>query len=209
MKSRTMIILGVLMTALVLVPSSNALWQGIGSGGNAGCTCHTDSNGANPATVITVEGLPDVFNSSESYDFTVTIVNDNVARSSPDSGRLGGFRILTTAGVVETTIPEYGQEMDGGLTHTPEATYFRSWNFTWTAPADDTETAEFTIYGNAVSGGDGSGGDIWNVASPVVPGLNADAQAPSAPSCHPFDGHWIGSGAHTRWLDVGLLHPKP
>ena len=181
MKSRTMIILGVLMTALVLVPSSNALWQGIGSGGNAGCTCHTDSNGANPATVITVEGLPDVFNSSESYDFTVTIVNDNVARSSPDSGRLGGFRILTTAGVVETTIPEYGQEMDGGLTHTPEATYFRSWNFTWTAPADDTETAEFTIYGNAVSGGDGSGGDIWNVASPVVPGLNADAQAPSAP----------------------------
>ena len=71
--------------------------------------------------------------------------------------------------------------MDGGLTHTPEATYFRSWNFTWTAPADDTETAEFTIYGNAVSGGDGSGGDIWNVASPVVLGLNADAQAPSAP----------------------------
>ena len=34
MKSRTMILLGVLMTALVLVPSSNALWQGIGSGGN-------------------------------------------------------------------------------------------------------------------------------------------------------------------------------
>ena len=65
---------------------------------------------------------------------------------------------MTTAGVVETAIPEYGQEMDGGLTHTPEATYFRSWNFTWTAPADDTETAEFTIYGNAVSGGDGSGG---------------------------------------------------
>ena len=36
--------------------------------------------------------------------------------AAPTAVDLEDLEILTTAGVVETTIPEYGQEMDGGLT---------------------------------------------------------------------------------------------
>ena len=50
--------------------------------------------------------------------------------------------------------------MDGGLTHTSDGNMQRSWNFTWTAPADDSVTVTMRIYGNAVNG-DGSGGDHW------------------------------------------------
>ena len=54
------------------------------------------------------------------------------------------------------------QEMDGGLTHTSESNDVRTWDFEWTAPADDSQFVDFKIHGNAVNGGDGFNGDMWN-----------------------------------------------
>ena len=202
MRRRVVGILGLLLVALMLVPQFSALPGGIGSGGNAGCSCHAGGNDG--STTILVEGLPETFNASENYVFTVTLVNDEMvlygntdASQEGDpakgwSGVRGGFRIVVEGGGSVTTIdPAYSQVVDGGLTHTEDGNKFRSWDFEFTAPVSDTATVEMTIIGNAVSGGaasggasagdgytpDGAGNDYWNIESVVVPGINANPQA--------------------------------
>ncbi|MDP6223927.1 MAG: cbb3-type cytochrome c oxidase subunit I, partial [Candidatus Poseidoniaceae archaeon] len=185
-------ILSLLLVALMLVPQFSAMPGGIGSSANAGCTCH--SGGNDGSTTILVEGLPETFNASETYVFTITLVNDAMELEGGGdpaqgwNGVQGGFRIVVDGGGSITTIdPSYSQDMDGGLTHTEDGNKFRSWDFEFAAPASDAETVEITILGNAVNGnsgkGDGKGamGDYWSVKNVVVPGLNADAKGPSAP----------------------------
>ena len=197
MRRRVVGILGLLLVALMLVPQFSAFPGGIGSGGNAGCTCHAGGNDG--STTILVEGLPETFNASENYVFTVTLVNDEMTlygEGDPAkgwSGVRGGFRIVLEGGGSVTTIdPAYSQVVDGGLTHTEDGNKFRSWDFEFTAPVSDTATVEMTIIGNAVSGGaasggaggqnpDGAGNDYWNIESVVVPGINANPQAITAP----------------------------
>ena len=72
------------------------------------------------------------------------------------------FRILASKGVVAAVDPAMAQEMNGGLTHTAESNGVRTWDFEWTAPADDSKFVDFKIYGNAVNGGNGFNGDMWN-----------------------------------------------
>ena len=149
-RTRTAIILAVLMFALVSVPQFEAREGGIDKDGDNGCGCHGD---ATSATNIAVDGLPDVFNVSETYVFTVTITNDDVEGTSGGLDRAGGFRIWVDNGVgtLESVPDEQGnvaQEMDGALTHTGELNSVRSWTFQWTAPADDTAIATFKIYSN-------------------------------------------------------------
>ena len=182
MRRRVVGVLSLLLVALMLVPQFSALPGGIGSAGNAGCSCH--AGGDDGSTTILVEGLPETFNASETYVFTVTLVNDEMTlygNGDPAqgwSGVRGGFRILVEGGGSVTTIdPSYSQVVDGGLTHTEDGNKFRSWDFEFTAPASDAATVEMIIIGNAVSGGaasggatafggvnpDGAGNDYWNV----------------------------------------------
>ena len=200
MQRRTMVLLGLVIASLMIVPQFSAMPGGIGQGANAGCSCHAGGNDG--STTILVEGLPEVFNASETYTFTITLVNDEMTlygNGDPAqgwSGVQGGFRILVEGGGSVTTVDEsYSQTMDGGLTHTEDGNKFRSWEFEYTAPGSDTDTTEITIIGNAVSGGaasggatpfgdiqpDGAGNDYWSIKNVVVPGLNAEAQAPTAP----------------------------
>ncbi|MGB0780539.1 MAG: cytochrome c oxidase subunit I, partial [Candidatus Poseidoniaceae archaeon] len=195
MRRRFVGVLSLLLVALMLVPQFSAFPGGVGSGANAGCSCHAGGNDG--STTILVEGLPETFNASESYAFTVTLVNDKPRYGDMDpaqgwSGVQGGFRILVDGGGSVTTIdPAYSQDSDGGITHTEAGNKFRSWDFEFVAPASDTETVEITILGNAVSGGaltggatgagDGTGNDWWSIKNVVVPGLNADAKGPTAP----------------------------
>ena len=196
MRRRVFGTLSVLIVALMLVPQLSAIPGGIGSSGNAGCSCH--AGGDDGSTTVVVDGLPEVFNASESYPFTVTLLNDNPRYADGDpakgwSGVQGGFRIVVEGGGSVTTIdPTLSQVMDGGLTHSESGNKFRSWDFEFVAPASDEATVDITIIGNAVSGGAASGGatgdspdgtanDYWAIQSIVVPGINAGAQAPTAP----------------------------
>ena len=202
MRRRVVGILSLLLVALMLVPQFSALPGGIGAAGNAGCSCH--AGGDDGSTTILVEGLPETFNASETYVFTVTLVNDDmVLYGNTESGQegdpakgwsgvRGGFRIVVEGGGSVTTIdPAYSQEVDGGLTHTEKSNKFRTWDFEFVAPASDAATVEMTIVGNAVSGGavsggatgagDATAGDYWSIQSVVVPGINAEAKGPSAP----------------------------
>ena len=76
MQRRTIALLGLVIASLMLIPQFSAMPGGIGSGANAGCTCHAGGNDG--STVILVEGLPEVFNASETYPFTITLVNDEM-----------------------------------------------------------------------------------------------------------------------------------
>ena len=179
-------ILALILMMLVAAPQFEAMPTGIGSAGDGGRSCH---GGAAVDTKVIVTGLPDSFNASETYAFTVTVQNDVMelyndgvieADGSGWNGHAGGFRILSTGGMVATVDETLGYEKDGGLTHTAAGNAQRTWDFEWVAPADDTKVVEFTIYGNAVNGGAGSGGDYWNQADLVIPGLNADDIGPTA-----------------------------
>jgi len=181
--ARIFSILAILMISLVAIPQFQARPGGIGSIGDTGCGCHGDQTSA---TVITVEGLPEVYNVSEAYIFTVTVTSDDVVGASGGWDRAGGFRIWVDGGVgtLESVPDAQGNlaiEMDGGLTHTEELNSVRSWTFQWTAPADETSIATFTIMGNAVNGDDiADDNDDWNSKTFEVAGPSASAKAPSA-----------------------------
>ena len=180
MKGRSIAVLAILLVALASTTSFEARQTGIVTEG--GCGCH---GGMNSNTVITVDGLPDVFNASEEYLFTLTIANDDVPVENPDQN--GGFSMILTGGGVLESVPDIdgntATEMEGGLTHNLDLNDRRTWEFKWTAPADDTAIASFLIFGNAVNGNgaaDASGEDQWNKLELDVPGINANPSAPSA-----------------------------
>ena len=101
-------LLALVLVMLVAAPQFEAMPTGIGSAADGGCSCHA---GASPDTNVIVTGLPGSFNASETYAFTVTVQNDvmelyNGGVIEEDgtgwNGRAGGFRILSTGGMVST-----------------------------------------------------------------------------------------------------------
>ncbi len=177
MRGRAVAILAILLVALASTSSFEARQNGIGDVEPAGCSCH---GGMTSDTKIIVDGLPDVFNVSEEYLFTLTISSDRVPVANPDQN--GGFRIFVEDGVGTLESLDGAHEEDGGLSHNLEINDRRSWSFKWTAPADDTAIANFVVYGNAVNG-DGAAtdaGDDWNRIEVVSSGINANPIAASA-----------------------------
>ena len=157
------------LASIFAMPQFSAAPNGIGEVANSqGCFCH----GLTPSddTKVTVSGLPETFNASETYAFTVTIQNDVMALDGDgivtDGSRTvpyGGFRIIASTGTTVTGVDDtLSYEYEGGLTHTVDGNKFRSWDFELTAPADDTKTVELTVYGNAVNGNAGNGGS-WEI----------------------------------------------
>ena len=98
MRGRATLLLGVLLVALMAAPQFTAAPGGIGAAGNQGCSCH---GGASPDTTVIVDGLPETYNASETYTFTVTVVNDEMELwDERDDGKViaGGYRILVSHG---------------------------------------------------------------------------------------------------------------
>ena len=177
---RSIAVLALLMLALFAVPQMNALPTGVGSAGDKGCYCHDKS----ASTIITVDGLPEVFESGSEYTFNVSVTNPTLVRATPNNGNVAGFRILISGGGViahlEDAQGNSAKEMSGGLTHTEELNNFDTWTFVYTAPADDTAVSTITIHGNAVNGGDGNANDGYATKIIDVAGPNASAKASSA-----------------------------
>ena len=105
MRTRTIALLSIVLLSLVMVPQFDAAPGGIGSAGDNGCSCH---GGPSSDTVVSVTGLPETYNSSETYIFTVTVTNDvmslyndgSTEGADPWNERYGGFRILASKGTV-------------------------------------------------------------------------------------------------------------
>ncbi len=154
----------VLTLLLVLIGQAQARPEGIGSVGNDGCVCH---GGSDDTTTITLNGLPDIYNSSESYNLILTIESP-VEQNNPK----GGYRVVVSHGAISGET----QELDGGYTHTSSTNNQREWNLIWTAPEADDKLATFVIHGNAVNGNGDTSGDEWNSLSMAIPGQNYDGE---------------------------------
>jgi hypothetical protein len=156
---KTLLVVCFLLSTLAGTNSIEARSAGIVTEG--GCGCH---GGMNSNTEITVDGLPDEYDLSEEYFFTLTISNENVPVQNPDQN--GGFSIILTGGGILESVPDadgnVAQEMDGGLTHTMDINDRRTWEFKWTAPDNYSANVSFLIYGNAVNGNGAPSGNEWN-----------------------------------------------
>lgn len=151
------------LAALLFLPLVSSSPYGVGSEANEGCLCHTPME----ETKLSLDGLPAEYEANTTYGMSLSI-------SSPVDGEVnksqGGFRITVSNGTLLFNDAE-AQEMDGGWTHRENGTYQRSWDFTWTSPADNSSRTEFKIHGNAVNGNGEQTGDGWNSYSIVLPGV--------------------------------------
>ncbi|MAX46122.1 MAG: hypothetical protein CMB24_04910 [Euryarchaeota archaeon] len=146
---------------LSLIGNSQALPEGIGDRADDGCLCH---GGSDDSTTVSVDGLPEVYNSSMEYNLTLTIESPVELNEVQ-----GGFRILISQGEL---IGEGWQIIDEGYTHTTEINDRRQWDAVWVAPEADDELATFVIHGNAVNGNGAVSDDEWNSITIAIPGPN-------------------------------------
>ena len=141
--------------------------SGIGESANNGCLCH---GSASNATETTVTGIPEIYESNQTYNLTI-LIQSSVEQSNASQG---GFRLLVNTGFIAFENQNHAQQIDNGWTHTSEGNAQRTWNFTWTAPSDNTSSTEFIVYGNAVNGNQNSMGDHWDGFGITVPGSGFD-----------------------------------
>ena len=150
-----------------------------------------------------LDGLPEMYNSSQQYNITLSI------ESQVEMNEVqGGFRILISEGEI---IADGWQFLDGGYTHTEEINDRRVWNAVWIAPAENDSLATFVIHGNAVNGDNSPlGGDEWNSQSIAVPGPNytGEVEAPELSSAPNNFKLAIGGIAVALVLGLAILAVK-
>tara|TARA_B100001564_G_C20651407_1_gene677022 strand:+ start:209 stop:850 length:642 start_codon:yes stop_codon:yes gene_type:complete len=156
MLKRTFFLL-IIFCLVVIIPPSDSFPNGVGKEGSSGCLCH---GGNSDLTYLEIEGLPEKFESSKSYNLTLNIFSE-IEIASENSSK-GGFRINISHGVISFENESYGSFVEDSWTHTEEGNKFRSWNFTWISPEDNSSSVEFKIFGNAVNGNGDPYGDSWN-----------------------------------------------
>ena len=174
MKLRNAMLMLALVALLVgasMVPNATSRSTGIDSSLSSsvaanGCTCHNADASSGVALNLTA---PANFTAGETYTLTVTMESG----VGTDGENQGGFFLSTSQGSLASA-DDSTQLIDGYLTHTVAGNDQRSWTVEWTAPADDTRIADFTLYGNSVNGnGAPDSSDQWNRATFAVPGANA------------------------------------
>lgn len=156
----------------LLIGSSNSLTQashlGVGNAANEGCQCHTYSS----ATEILLEGIPQRFESNTTMNVTLRIESDVELN---EDNHAGGFRLEYigggSIGILDETMTQF---LDGYLTHTENGSAYRSWQFEWKTPEDNSTSVQFKIYANAVNGNNQSTGDGWSSLSVTVPGASSN-----------------------------------
>ena len=146
---------------------SQSIPSGVGQSANNGCLCHGSASNATETTLL---GLPIVFESNQTYNLTLQIEST----VEPANASQGGFRLLVNAGTIVFENQSLAQQLDDGWTHTSEGNAQRAWNFTWTSPIDNSTSAEFIVYGNAVNGNQNSMGDHWDGYGITIPGSGFD-----------------------------------
>lgn len=134
-----------------------------------GCFCH--SNSESSAVSITISGFSDNFTANEVYDLEISFAGGPDVSS--ESNNQGGFSISSSLGTLSSVDGTTQIMEDGSLTHTEEGNNLRSWNFSWTAPSDDSKKVTFRFSVNSVNGdGEPNDFDKWNFGKKSVEGIN-------------------------------------
>lgn len=146
--------------------SSNPPNGRTGAPGETTCTaCHNTFPLNSGSGEITLAGFPAEYNPGEEYDVTVTLAD-------PDASRWG-FSLTVLDGANdsagEITVTDGGTQFsDAGsrwyVKHNGSGTYpgttgSASWNFTWTAPVEDTGDLVMYVTGNGANNNGNTSGD--------------------------------------------------
>jgi len=145
---------------------------GISGVKDSGCNCHGATTSS--SVVASIDGLPESYNYSQSYEITVSFEG---GPSAEDNINQGGFHLWVSDGELaanDGTVQVFDPNQAG---HTEAGNDQSSWTITWVAPASDANV-EFVLHVNSVNGnadgaGGGSSGDLWNkvtmsLAGPIV-----------------------------------------
>ncbi len=133
------------VAATLAAPSAQSYPSGIS--GVAGCNCHGDGI-PSQSVVASIEGLPNSYNYSESYEITVSFEGGPAQEGNINQG---GFLLWASHGDLtadDATIQVFNQNEVG---HTEAGNDQTSWVLTWTAPATD-NNVQFVLNVNSVNG---------------------------------------------------------
>ena len=114
----------VLVAAMLALPSAQSLPGGVKAPG--GCTCHAIT--PDDEVVVSLEGLPDSYNYSESYELTLSFEG---GPSQPGNINQGGFYLWVSEGVLsssEATVQVWPNGNEAG--HTEAGNDQTSWTIT-------------------------------------------------------------------------------
>jgi len=171
----------------LLIGSSSTLTQashlGVGNAANEGCQCHAYSS----STEIFLEGIPQRFESNTTLNVTLRI-NSDVELNEDEHA--GGFRLEYIGdGSIGILDEEKTKFLDGYLTHTENGSMYRSWQFEWKTPENNSTSVQFKIFANAVNGNNQSSGDGWSSLSITIPGIlsNEDFKSHTEQEIEIFD----------------------
>jgi cytochrome c oxidase subunit 1 len=170
--SRAALAILVVLAAMLAAPSATSVPSGVENVSQSGCGCHSGDN-PNPSVTPSIEGLPETYNYSQTYELTVSFTG---GPSDSSNINQGGFNLWVSDG--ELTVSDGTAQvnaLDGSVTHTEAGNDQTSWVVIWTAPTTD-RNVEFILHTNSVNGNaggsEGSSGDMWNrltveVSAPV------------------------------------------
>ncbi len=123
-----------------------------------GCSCHA-GNQLNEG-MYKLEGIPQKYVPEQTYNISLQINDTNVV-SEDGVDRYGGFLSEVSEGAYQNN-ENYWVGTDGTyISHNANSNGIRNWTFQWTAPAEGTGDAVFTMYFNVVNGV-GATDDQWS-----------------------------------------------
>lgn len=160
----------IILCGLILTTSSGiAEKDGISDVPN-GCNCH--SAVPHGSVIISLEGLPDAFNASETYMMNISVSGG--AEQIEEPLNTAGFNVWVSRGTLSIIEGATDVQIENGeATHTEAGNDQRNWTVMWTSPPSDEVTATFRITVNTVNGDNQpSSDDQWNRLSGEVPGIN-------------------------------------
>jgi len=150
------------LATMLYIPASqvNASSHGMEGYSEVGCTCHGEAPGEN--AMVTIAGIPSVYQAGETYTLTVTLSGGPEAA---EQGHQGGFNLKSSAGSLHPVDASTHVMDSGEITHEHAGANQRSWVVQWEAPVSDS-AVEFTVAGNIADGDhQPTDGDDWALAS--------------------------------------------
>lgn len=175
MRLRQLVVFVLIATLLSMhLPKAESRMNGIENVEN-GCVCH--SSDSSPEVQITLDGLPEKFDSNTTYNLVIAV--EGGATPIENAINTAGFNFWVHNGRLAPTSNDSQLTDTLQLTHTEFGNDQRTWNVTWTSPSDDSLSVDWRLTVNTVNG-DGweYNGDMWNQISGTVIGVNGTAPTP-------------------------------
>lgn len=154
-------ILIILLSSLLLLPSSGVFGSSHGMEGysETGCTCHGENAGSD--TSVEIIGIPGTYKSGEVYELSIVLAG---GPEEAEQGHRGGFNLKASDGTLSSKDSTTYVTENGEITHEHSGANQRTWLVEWTAPYSENEVM-FTIAGNVVDGDhQPTDGDDWAVS---------------------------------------------